>query len=551
MKARRVSAIFLSLFAAICISFASACVKNKTELVGFNDETVQGSLYSDFVLSEYIVAFDTEGNVYRGEATVEDEDGNDVVVLFNRFEPTKVGVYKATIAVTVGKERKTRTITVEVEDRSVPAIALKEDVYVGTVGAEYILPAYEAKKVSGEAVTTSFKVLINAEDGNKDVTETVKEGRFTPQLAGDYLFEITASDSKGISATKIYPFIVRPQMEENALEDFSHETSRFNATAYGCDGAKSGVYYTEFNGANGVVLVSSPGSQNVSAVRFNKTYEQMMQLGNFEIMVFRIYLDVDGKTGQNTTHPFQIGAKVITDVPVREWYDFKIQKDDLLKMSRLEGETADERWNSFCLSFCITGNGCYLFTHHESVKTTNVYIDNIYVYSRPAMAENMLEDFNDASTAANVQYNQYGTCDGSGNGSWWSGTYHEEYAGAKGVVEIVGHTEGASGYVPIRFSRTEAELLKILNEMKSITIRVYVTTNQWVVPVGQSGKVLKPGEWQDITITKEQLLTGTTAEEFAKAHCNTGSGKGNTFKRANTKAGEDGTIYIDYISFER
>ena len=550
MKARKVSAIILSLFAAICISLAFACGKNKAELVGFTDETVQGSLYSDFVLSEYIVAFDTDGNVYRGEATVKDADGNDVEVLFNRFEPTKVGEYKATISVTLGKEQKTRTITVEVEDRSVPAIALKEDVYVGTVGAEYILPAFEAKKVSGEAVTTSFKVLFNAEDGNKDVTETVKEGRFTPRLAGDYLFEITASDSKGISATKSYPFIVRPQMEENALEDFSHEASRFNANAYGCDGVKAGVYYTEFNGANGVVLVSSPGSQNVAAVRFNKTFEQMKTLGNFEIMVFRIYLDVDGKTEKDTTHTFQIGAKVITNVPIREWYDFKLKKDDLLKMSRLEGETTDERWESFCRMFCITGNGRYLFTHHEAAKTTNVYIDTIYVYSRPAMADNMLEDFNDASTAANVQWNQYGTCDGSGNGSWWAGKYHEEYAGATGVVEIAGHAEGASGYVPIRFSKTEAELLEILGKMTSITIRVYVTTNQWVVPVGQSGKVLKAADgWQDITITKEQLLTGTTAEDFAKAHCNTGSGKGNTFKRGNTKAGEDGTIYIDYISF--
>ena len=187
-----------------------------------------------------------------------------------------------------------------------------------------------------------------------------------------------------------------------------------------------------------------------------------------------------------------------------------------------------------------------------STKITAKVLGKNYVNTvafRPAMADNMLEDFNVASSAKNVQYNQYGSCDGSGGGSWWPGTYHEEYAGATGVVEIAGHTEGASGYVPIRFSRTEAKLLKILNEMTSITIRVYVTTNQWVVPVGQSGKVLQTNVWQDITITKEQLLTGTTAEEFAKAHCNTGSGKGNTFKRANTKAGEDGTIYIDYISF--
>ena len=187
-----------------------------------------------------------------------------------------------------------------------------------------------------------------------------------------------------------------------------------------------------------------------------------------------------------------------------------------------------------------------------STKITARVLGKNYVNTvafRSAMADNMLEDFNVKSSAKNVQYNQYGSCDGSGNGSWWAGTYHEEYAGATGVVEIKGHAEGASGYVPIRFSRTEAELLEILEKMTSITIRAYVTTNQWVVPVGQSGNVLQANVWQDITITKEQLLTGTTAEEFAKAHCNTGSGKGNTFKRANTKTGEDGTIYIDYISF--
>jgi hypothetical protein len=74
---------------------------------------------------------------------------------------------------------------------------------------------------------------------------------------------------------------------------------------------------------------------------------------------------------------------------------------------------------------------------------------------------------------------------------------------------------------------------------------VYVEANYWFVPVGQRGEILEPG-WHDITVSKAELLTGTTVEDFCKAHCNTGSGVGNTFTRANDS---NQKIYIDYISF--
>lgn len=160
---------------------------------------------------------------------------------------------------------------------------------------------------------------------------------------------------------------------------------------------------------------------------------------------------------------------------------------------------------------------------------------------RPAMADNMLEDFNSELSKDNVQYNVWSNCNDGG----FSGAYHETYNGATGVVEIIGHEAGSS-MTPIRFNKTEQELLEILQKSESITYRVYVEENVWFVPVGQSGFVLKNADgWKDVVVTKTQLLSDTTLEEFAKNHCNTGSGKGNTFSRANN----GGKIFIDSITF--
>lgn len=161
---------------------------------------------------------------------------------------------------------------------------------------------------------------------------------------------------------------------------------------------------------------------------------------------------------------------------------------------------------------------------------------------RPAMAENMLEDFNSELSANNVQYNVWANCGDGG----FPGIYHPTYNDATGVIEIKGHENGAS-QTPIRFNKTEQELYEILQKSESITIKVCSTTNVWLVPAGTTGFVLKQSDgWKEIVINKTDLLTGTTLEAFCKAHCNTGNGKGGAIL---SRANNGDEIYIDSISF--
>lgn len=538
MKNKKVLSIILSVLAIFCLSLGAACSSKPIELVDFEDQTVLGSLYTDFSLNSYVIVSDTEGNIYRATVNVKDANGQEVGVYFNRFEPTMMGNYTATISVKVGKATKSRTIIIDVKDRSTPRISLLDNIYVGTVGSEYILPAFEVKKLTEEPVSTTSKLYKVDGDDKVEITNLVND-RFTPNDAGDYLFEITAVDQFNTTVQKAYPIKIRPQMAVNMLEDFDDELSAFNANAYGCDGARAGTYHQEFEGATGVVQIYSPRSQNCAAVRFNKTYEELAALGEFDAIVFRIYIDMAG-----STHAFKIGSK-FANVACKEWVDFSVTKAELLGLSGLKGSTDAEKWDSFCRKFSITGNGQYMFSHQDGANDMTIYVDSIKLEKRAPLAANMLEDFNHQTTATNVQFNQYGTCDGSGAGSWWNGTYHQTFQGATGVVQINGHSEGAVKAVPIRFSRTETELLAIMQNLESITYRVYVESSYWFVPVGQSGRVLQPG-WHDITVSKAELLTGTTVEDFCKAHCDTGSGVGNTFTRANDS---NQKIYIDYISF--
>lgn len=534
MKMKKVLINILMLITLICCLMAVACSNKQVELVDFDDITVNGSIYSDFSLAGYVYVSDTDGNLYKATVSVVDADGNEVETLFNRFEPTKMEEYTATISVKVGGKTQTRKIIIDVKDRSVPQITLTENIYVGTVNSEYILPTVEVRKITEEEITPEIKVFYQNGESSTEV-ELSNENRFTPQNSGDYLMQITATDKYGTLAKKTYSFYVRPQMAENVLEDFGDEKSKYNFTAYGCGGANAGTYYEEFGGKTGVVYVSSPGSQNCSALRFNKTYEELVSLTEFDNLVFTIYLDMEGET-----HPLKVGGK-FEQVKCRQWVDFVVSRAQLLDL--VSGETDVQKWDNFCKKYCVTGNGAYMFSHQDGHNAMHIYVDNVKLEKRAPLAANMLEDFNHPSTAENVQYNAWGTCNGTGSGSWWAGTYHETYQGATGVVELKAHNDSKGYQIPIRFSRTESELAQIMQNLESVTYRIYSPdTNYWFVAGKKAGVVIQKDTWTEVTVTKAELLGETSEADYVKAHCNTGSGVGNTYNN-------QGRLFIDSVTF--
>ena len=116
-KSKKLLILILSAITLFCMSLGIVgCTQKEIKLVGFDDITVEGSLYEDFSVAGYLIVVDTYNNTYRGTVEVTDYENNLVELVFNRFELTSLNPYLARISVKLPNGKiEVREITIEVK----------------------------------------------------------------------------------------------------------------------------------------------------------------------------------------------------------------------------------------------------------------------------------------------------------------------------------------------------------------------------------------------------------------------------------------------------
>ena len=161
----------------------------------------------------------------------------------------------------------------------------------GTVGEEYTLPTYTYENF-GETVTTTEKLYLLGEERTEIAFEN---GKFTPETAGQYLYELTVSDgvnslTKSVEFT-VTAFVDNPRVDE--LVDFDEKSDVNHVTDGGRpEGRNEFSWVDSFQGETGVLKVHTMDDQpwiSFGALAHEKEYYR-----NFELVTFKMWLTHKG-----------------------------------------------------------------------------------------------------------------------------------------------------------------------------------------------------------------------------------------------------------------
>ena len=354
------------------LALGSACKKETTanvKLVGFEDATVQITYRSDFSIGPYLSATDEQGNLYKGTAKVTDSDGEQVEVFANHFTVQEMTDYTAVITVETGEQTFERTLTLDVVDRSTPAIKIY-DLRYGQVGVNYTLPAIEITKFSDEEIEPEIEVYYLGE--TKSEKMEIEDGAFMPQKKGLYKLVVTATDQYGTMNTAEKEFYVRSAMAKNMLEDFGDEVSVNNVTQLQRYKVGEPTWYETYDGASGVVKTTTADDYTIEtgtskvALKTCKTIAELKSI-DFDYINIRVWIDKEGS--------FTVGSfnnRFETDVQGRTWQNLRLTKQaietknlasdgykgSLYTQSLGENETPIDKFISY---HNVNGTGDYLF----------------------------------------------------------------------------------------------------------------------------------------------------------------------------------------------
>ncbi len=324
--------VLLAVLSVGCSLLGVACKdteEKQATLVDFTDATVYADYKSDFSINPYLTAIDDQGGVHKGTATVVDGQGNTVELFSNRFKIASVDNYTATVRVTLGETDYTRTLTIDVLDKTAPVISVGQ--FVARKGQE-CAPEITVSKFEAEEITPSFKVYsILGEEAN---ALTVTDGKFTPTNEGVHKMVVTAEDQYGTVSTLEHEFYVRSYM--NVLQSFDVQTSTADVlkstTGANYDTEENGFYnvwHENYQGRTGVVetVTTSGGKYGMGkvALRFNRTAEELAAM---QFDYISVWAWINGEDGQ--TYQVNAGNAVLEqEVQANAWQEIRIYKEDI------------------------------------------------------------------------------------------------------------------------------------------------------------------------------------------------------------------------------
>ena len=366
-KRKWIVSILLAVLSVSCSLVGIACKDTEevsAKLVDFTDATVYTDYKSDFSINPYLTAIDDQGGVHKGTASVVDGKGNEIELFANRFKITSVENYTATVSVSLNETTYTRTLTIDVLDKTAPVISVSP--FTAQKGEE-CAPSITVNKIEVEEITPNVKVY--AIQGDQATELVVNDGKFTPKNEGSHKMVITAEDQYGTISTLEYDFYVRSYI--NVLQSFDIESSvndvRESKTGSNYDTVAGGFYsvwHETYQGRTGVVetVTTSGGVYGMAkvAVRFNRRVEELAAM---EFDYISIWLWIDGEAGQT----YQINAQNLVlekEIQADTWQEVRIYKEDIENTKaywhnhKSSNTTARDKFNS---THAQDGTGDYLF----------------------------------------------------------------------------------------------------------------------------------------------------------------------------------------------
>lgn len=386
--------VVLAAVSVSCAIFGAACTETEEKqatLVDFTDATVYADYKSDFSINPYLTAIDDQGGVHKGTASIVDGAGNKVELFANRFKIASVENYTATVSVTVGGKEHTRTLTIDVLDKTAPVISVAQ--FVARKGQE-CAPEITVSKVEAEEITPSFKVYsILGEEASE---LTVADGKFTPVDEGVHKMVVTAEDQYGAVSTLEREFYVRSYM--NVLQSFDVASSASDVleskTGANYDTEENGFYsvwHESYQGKTGVVetVTTSGGAYGMGkvALRFNRTAEELAAM-QFDYISIRLWIDAPTT---ETFRIFSLNYELEKEIQGGAWQEVRIYKEDISAGQSFWSNNSggyDNARDKFDHAHAQDGTGDYLFniklpqatdpndltTQAEAVK---IYLDSV------------------------------------------------------------------------------------------------------------------------------------------------------------------------------
>jgi len=328
-----------------------------------------------------------------------------------------------------------------------------------------------------------------------------------------------------------------PEMADGMLNDFAlgsdNNTRTYDMNVYGTDvtGGRGGWLNEKADayGNKGYGVGSVAKGGEASGLRLNVSKAELKAL-DIETITVRFLIEVADASVKNLSLNFFWISEISNpgfiykSYPVNTWSYYTIEKP------------TGDAWETFIDTYCNTGVGRSAwnmggFTVNSGAPT--LYIDYVSVGTQ-RMAEHELENFDTANSRYNCS-NDYSNINIS------SSTHHATYKdGAETTAYGVAYAEiyYSMGSITARFGRTEAELLKIMENLDTLTVRVMITRDvsdtEYRLRVFGIYKLIPTNTWTNITLTREEILNKITGEtedakiaNFANAFSNNGDGIAN------------------------
>ena len=349
---------------------------------------------------------------------------------------------------------------------------------------------------------------------------------------------LTVNDETGYSfvraqiagSTKSLTVRNTPQMAEGMLNDFAYNNSgrTYDMNIYGMDTDGGRGYlleeYTDAYGNKGYGVGKVAKGNEASGLRLNVSKAELKAM-DIETITVRFLVEVADASVKNLSLNFfyipEISnpSAMYKSYPVNTWSYYTINKP-----------ADDSAWETFIDTYCNTGVGRSAWNKGGFIVysgTPTLYIDYISV-GTPRMAEHELESF-DTSAAT---YNHTGELSAGAKPGTYAATYTDiTEKTAYGVVYAqMWHSNGT---MATRFGRSEAELLKIMENLDTLTVRLLIKrsgSTEWHFRVFGVQMLIPTNTWVDFTVTRDQILSAISGDtedakisQFAKNFCSTGS----------------------------
>lgn len=500
-------------------------------LVDFEDETLEVDLNKEFLLEEYLTLKDRDGISYQATAEVYDAENNLMETPSNVFIPYIQGEYTVEITVELpGGITKTRTLTLYADNNL--------ETYAST--ADNIRSAGEFNENKGEA-----GVFVESYTDKNGVTEkgvgkaTMKSGESAGRLAvrfnkteeeliqilNDPNFEaitfrilITYANYTDADVRTLKFFnTVDKQMSVNEWTNITLTKAEiFNATLLNYFGSQEAMISSSGSGTYGFANAFAKTGVGYMQKAWGSAY-RMIHCAQY-VNPTDVYID-------DIKFVTKKGLLDFADIEVDVNFNEEISLDGYLTVKDNRGGVYTgevEVYNSANQKITLTENKFRAEESKYTIKISVVMDGTTVTRTITVNVGNYLESFNTHANNIKSESANFNANNGL------AGTWYESITDGAGVKEYgVGMgTLGASntGCVPVRFSKTEAELKTIIEDedFESITFRVLikdgVTSEGSAVSIKFFNLIEKTviiNRWSDVTLTKAEILQNATLlEEF-------------------------------------